>query len=140
LVDFGELNPASPIQLLVESLNAKKNLPVDILPTIIRNLSEYMQGLTIDNLSSNTWALTVQGIETLFRRIVLVLASLDEAEHLLDIMVSCLKIPGISKVCLSIYCLCAQLLSSSISGCFGSIFQGFELFHPEFEFEVQSFA
>jgi hypothetical protein len=67
----------------------------------------------------------------------MVLASLDEAEHLLDIMVSCLKIPGI---CLSIYCLCAQPLSSSISGCFGSIFQGFELFHPEFEFEVQSFA
>lgn len=40
----------------------------------------------------------IQGIETLFRRLILTLHNLEEHDYLLDIMVSVIKIPGISKV------------------------------------------
>lgn len=100
LIDFGELNPASPVQLLVENLNSKKTLPVDVLPIILRNLSEYLPCVAIDSLGTNAWTATIQGIDTLFRRIILILNSLDEAENLIFIMISLLKVPGISKVTL----------------------------------------
>ncbi|XP_058827136.1 protein unc-79 homolog isoform X1 [Topomyia yanbarensis] len=97
LTDFTELNPTSPIQLLVETLNSKKTLPVDLLPVILRNLSEYLQCVSIDSISGNIWSTVVQGIDNLFRRIVLILPSLDEADNLLHIISSILKVPQLSK-------------------------------------------
>lgn len=98
LNDFTELNPTSPVQLLLETLNSKKTLPVDMLPIILRNLSEYLQCLPIDNISGSIWSTAVQGIDSLFRRIVFILPSLDEADNLLHIMTSILKVPQLSKV------------------------------------------
>lgn len=97
LLDFGELNPTHPITLLVESLNAKKTLPLDTLPVTLRNLAEYLHFIPMDGASAAVWQVAIQGIEALFRRLILLLHNLDDAENLLDIMVSVLKIPGISK-------------------------------------------
>ncbi|XP_062699699.1 protein unc-79 homolog isoform X2 [Aedes albopictus] len=97
LNDFTELNPTSPVQLLVETLNSKKTLPVDMLPIILRNLSEYLQSIPVDNISGSIWTTAVQGIDSLFRRIVFILPSLDEADNLLHIMTSILKVPQLSK-------------------------------------------
>ncbi|KAG4066741.1 hypothetical protein HA402_012808 [Bradysia odoriphaga] len=96
LIDFQELNPTSPVHMLVDNLNSKKTLPLDTLPTWLRNLGEYLQCVPVD-AGTGSWPQVVQGIETLFRRIILSLQTLDEPTYLLDIMVSLLKIPGVSK-------------------------------------------
>lgn len=96
LLDFAELNIASPVHLLMETLNNKKTLPLD-MPIILRNLSEYLQSLPIEALSTAIWSLAIQGIEQLFRRIIFILPNLEEAESLLSIMVSVLKMPGVPK-------------------------------------------
>lgn len=99
LIDFQELNPTSPVHMLVDNLNTKKTLPLDTLPTWLRNLGEYLQCVPMDaGIGPGIWSQVVQGIETLFRRIILSLQSLDEPNYLLDIMVCVLKIPGVSKV------------------------------------------
>ncbi|XP_055589112.1 protein unc-79 homolog isoform X2 [Uranotaenia lowii] len=97
LNDFTELNPTSPVQLLVETLNTKKTLPVDMLTVILRNLSEYLQCLAIDSISGSIWSTAIQGLDSLFRRIVFIIPSLDEADNLLHIMNSILKVPQLSK-------------------------------------------
>ncbi|XP_038110168.1 protein unc-79 homolog isoform X5 [Culex quinquefasciatus] len=97
LGDFTELNPTSPVQLLIETLNSKKTLPPDLLPIILRNMSEYLQCVQIDNISPSIWSTAVQGIDTLFRRILFMISSLDEADNLLQIMTSILKVPQLSK-------------------------------------------
>lgn len=100
LIDFNELNPTSPIHLLVESLNSKKTLPLETLPTILRNMGEYLTCIPTDiGISPLIWTPVMQGIETLFRRLVLVLNSLDDPDYLPHTMVAVLKTPNISKVC-----------------------------------------
>ncbi|XP_059622044.1 protein unc-79 homolog [Phlebotomus argentipes] len=99
LMDFNELNPTSPIHLLVESLNSKKTLPLDSLPVTLRNMAEYLQCVPSD-MGPGAWSTTIQGIEALFRRLILILPSLEEPESLLDIMVTLLKIQGVSKAVL----------------------------------------
>lgn len=96
LLDFVELTIASPVHLLVESLNNKKTLPID-LPIIMRNLSEYLQCVPIDSLNAPIWSQAIQGIESLFRRIVLILPTMEEAESLLNIMISVFKMPALPK-------------------------------------------
>lgn len=101
LIDFQELNPTSPVHMLVDNLNSKKTLPLDTLPTWLRNLGEYLQCVSMDAGNAGCFdsrGQVVQGIETLFRRIILNLHSLEEPTYLLDIMVCLLKIPGVSKV------------------------------------------
>lgn len=85
--------------MLVDNLNSKKTLPLETLPTWVRNLGEYLQCVPMDaGIGNVVWQQVVQGIETLFRRIILSLNTLEEPTYLLDIMVSLLKIPGVSKV------------------------------------------
>lgn len=99
LIDFNELNPTSPIHLLVESLNSKKTLPLETLPSILRNMGEYLTCIPTDiGISPLIWTPVIQGIEALFRRLVLVLNSLDDPDYLLNTMVAVLKIPNITKV------------------------------------------
>lgn len=81
-------------------MNSKKTLPLDTLPTWLRNLGEYLQCIPMDVSNAGGFdsrGQVVQGIETLFRRIILSLHSLEEPTYLLDIMVCLLKIPGVSK-------------------------------------------
>lgn len=97
LIDFQELNPTSPVHMLVDNLNSKKTLPLDTLPTWLRNLGEYLHCVPME-AGGSFWPQVVQGIETLYRRIIFTLHSLEEPTYLLDIMVCILKIPGVSKV------------------------------------------
>ncbi|XP_063709308.1 protein unc-79 homolog isoform X4 [Culicoides brevitarsis] len=111
LLDFADLNTSSPVHFLCESLNTRKNLPVDVLPVIIRNLSEYLHAVPNDSVGANMWVQAVQGIEGLYRRILLILPSLDDAEYLLTIMISILKVPGLNKNVLDPF---SKVLSFSI--------------------------
>jgi protein unc-79 len=96
LDDFTELHPASPVHLLMESLNNKKTLPLD-LPIIMRNLSEYLQCVPIDTINTPViWTSAIQGIESLFRRIVFILPTMEEIESLLSIMSSVFKMSASS--------------------------------------------
>lgn len=98
-MDFQELNPTSPVHMLVDTLNSKKTLPLDTLHISLRNLGEYLQCVPMDaGIGISSWSLVIQGIETLFRRLILTLHNLEDHDYLLDIMVSVIKIPGISKV------------------------------------------
>lgn len=101
LMDFAELNPTSPIHLLIESLSSKKTLPLETLSVTLRNMSEYINCVPLDaGISTAVWAPVVQGIEALFRRLVLVLPSLEQPDYLLSIMVTLLKIPCVPKAIL----------------------------------------
>uniref|UniRef100_A0A182PPV4 Uncharacterized protein n=1 Tax=Anopheles epiroticus TaxID=199890 RepID=A0A182PPV4_9DIPT len=97
LNDFCELNPTSPIQMLAETLNAKKTLPIDLLPVIFRNLAEYLQCVPIDCIAGSVWLPVIQALDSLLRRVILILGSISGSEHLLDIMVAVLKVPQLSK-------------------------------------------
>lgn len=97
LIDFNELNPSSPIHLLVESLNSKKTLPMDTLPITLRNMGEYLNSVPSD-LTGFSWTPVIQGIEALFRRLVLIMHSLNDPDYLLNIIVAVLKIPSVMKV------------------------------------------
>uniref|UniRef100_A0A182YRS8 Protein MMS22-like n=2 Tax=Anopheles stephensi TaxID=30069 RepID=A0A182YRS8_ANOST len=97
LNDFSELNPTSPIQMLAETLNAKKTLPIDLLPVIFRNLAEYLQCLPIDCIAGSVWLPVIQALDSLLRRVILILGNVSGSEHLLDIMVALLKVPQLSK-------------------------------------------
>lgn len=141
LIDFQELNPTSPVHMLVENLNSKKTLPLDTLPTWLRNLGEYLQCVPMDaGIGISFWQQVVVGMETLFRRIILSLHTLEEPTYLLDIMVCLLKVPGVSKVN------CDENLSEYFSmrktilnaGYIGAIFKSFESLHSEFDCEAQS--
>ncbi|XP_045481676.1 protein unc-79 homolog isoform X1 [Harmonia axyridis] len=100
LIDFNELNPIAPLQLLLEMMNSKKTIPVDTLPTILQNISFYLNCLPLEaglGPSTPMWNSVFQQIETLFRRILLILNILDDASSLLKIMVSLFRIPPITQ-------------------------------------------
>lgn len=98
LIDFPELNPSSPIHMLVDTLNQKKTLPLETLSATLRNMGEYLQCVPLDvGIGLNSWSLVVQGIETLFRRLVLHLKDVERPDYLLDIMVCVLKVPAVPK-------------------------------------------
>ncbi|XP_046405195.1 protein unc-79 homolog isoform X2 [Ischnura elegans] len=47
LLDFNELNPIAPLQLLLENLNSRKSLPLDTLPCILHNVACYLDCLPL---------------------------------------------------------------------------------------------
>ncbi|XP_046744184.1 protein unc-79 homolog isoform X3 [Diprion similis] len=100
LVDFNELNPIAPLQLLLESLNTKKTLPLERLPTILHNVACYLDCLPLEaglGPGAATWGGLLSQIDGLFRRLVLLLNSIEDITPLLRIMVSVLKVPGIPQ-------------------------------------------
>ncbi|XP_021924860.1 protein unc-79 homolog isoform X4 [Zootermopsis nevadensis] len=99
LSDFNELNPIAPLQLLLEGLNSKKSLPGEMLSVVLPNMACYLDCLPLEaglGPGSTTWSALLTQLEILFRRLVLLLSTLDDIEPLLRIMVSVLKVPGIS--------------------------------------------
>ncbi|KAL3290395.1 hypothetical protein HHI36_023736 [Cryptolaemus montrouzieri] len=100
LVDFNELNPIAPLQLLLEMLNSKKSLPLDTLPTVLQNMSSYLNCLPLEAAlgpSTPMWSSVLQQLETLFRRMLLILNMLDDISPLLKIIISVFKIPLITQ-------------------------------------------
>jgi len=98
LLDFNELNPIAPLQLLLEALNSKKSLPGEMLSLVLPNMACYLDCLPLETgvgPASITWSALLTQLEILFRHLVLLLSTLDDVEPLLRIMVSVLKVPGI---------------------------------------------
>ncbi|XP_069685618.1 protein unc-79 homolog isoform X4 [Periplaneta americana] len=99
LLDFNELNPIAPLQLLLEGLNSKKSLPTEMLTVVLPNMACYLDCLPLEaglGPGSTTWSALLTQLEILFRRLVLLLSTIEDVEPLLRIMVSVLKVPGIS--------------------------------------------
>lgn len=85
--------------MLIEALNSKKTLPLETLPITLRNMGEYLNCVPIEaGISGSVWAPVLQGIDALFRRLVLVFNSLDNPDYLLNIIVAVLKLPSVPKV------------------------------------------
>ncbi|XP_061729504.1 protein unc-79 homolog isoform X3 [Cydia pomonella] len=97
-VDFNELYPCGPLQLVVEHLNSKKTLPIDQISVIASNICLYLSCLAPEVLGPTTacCALLSQ-LEALFRSIVLQLPALDEPGPLLRAAASVLRIPGANQ-------------------------------------------
>ncbi|XP_059468536.1 protein unc-79 homolog isoform X3 [Neocloeon triangulifer] len=100
LLDFTDLNPVQPLQLLLESLNSKKTLPVEMVPNTGHNIALYLECLqpldTGIGSSSQTWSQLLTAMESFFRRIALTLPLIDNVEPLLRLMIQTLKLPGTS--------------------------------------------
>ncbi|RZF46360.1 hypothetical protein LSTR_LSTR011144 [Laodelphax striatellus] len=97
LLDFNELNPIAPLQLLLESLNSKKSL--EGMPLILFNMACYLDCLPLEaglGPGSGTWTALLTQLELLFRRLALQLSSLHDIVPLLRIMISVLRVPGIA--------------------------------------------
>ncbi|XP_076762513.1 UNC-79 domain-containing protein isoform X8 [Xylocopa sonorina] len=100
LVDFNELNPIAPLQLLLEALNAKKSLPIERLPIILFNIACYLDCLPLEaglGPGAATWSGLLTQFDSLFRRLALMLSSIEDTTPLLRIMISLLKVPGIQQ-------------------------------------------
>ncbi|CAG9855370.1 unnamed protein product [Phyllotreta striolata] len=100
LIDFNELNPIGPIQLLLETLNSKKTLPLDILPTILQNMACYLNCLPLEvalGASTPMWGTVLQQVEILYRKLVFLLNTMEDLLPLLKIITSLFKIPLISQ-------------------------------------------
>ncbi|XP_039288508.1 protein unc-79 homolog isoform X2 [Nilaparvata lugens] len=98
LLDFNELNPIAPLQLLLESLNSKKCL--EGMPLILFNMACYLDCLPLEaglGPGSGTWNVLLVQLELLFRRLALQLSSLHDIVPLLRIMISVLRVPGIAN-------------------------------------------
>ncbi|XP_030755941.1 protein unc-79 homolog [Sitophilus oryzae] len=100
LVDFNELNPIAPLQLLLENLNSKKTLPVDLMPTILSNMASYLNCLPLEAAIGPTtpmWSTVLQQLEILYRKLLFLLNALDDVAPLLNIMASVFKMPLITQ-------------------------------------------
>nr|XP_023011875.1 protein unc-79 homolog isoform X2 [Leptinotarsa decemlineata] len=100
LIDFNELSPVAPLQLLLETFNSKKTLPVDILPTILQNMACYLNCLPLEAAlggSTPIWGTVLQQLELLYRKLIFLLNTLDDMTPLLKIMSSVFKIPLIAQ-------------------------------------------
>ncbi|XP_066903218.1 protein unc-79 homolog isoform X4 [Halyomorpha halys] len=114
LLDFNELNPLAPLQLLLESLNSKKSLP-DILPIILHNIACYLDCLPLEaglGPGSGPWSSLLTQLDILFRRLSLQI-QLATPLPLLRIMLSTLRVPGIAA-CKSILDPFSKVLSCCI--------------------------
>ncbi|XP_042883659.1 protein unc-79 homolog isoform X4 [Penaeus japonicus] len=95
LMDFNELNPSAPIQLLLETQNAKKVLPTENLTHLLGNVASYMEGVIHDGgggLSSSLVPL----FDTFLRKVLLCVSELPDLNPVLRVIVATLKIPGVS--------------------------------------------
>ncbi|KAJ0172402.1 hypothetical protein K1T71_012375 [Dendrolimus kikuchii] len=102
-VDFNELYPCGPLQLVVEHLNSKKTLPIDQITVIAGNIAMYLECLAPEALGPQSACVALlQQLETLLRSIALHLHQLDDALPLLRAATASLRIPAAAqhKVCL----------------------------------------
>ncbi|XP_037956514.1 protein unc-79 homolog isoform X2 [Teleopsis dalmanni] len=104
LQDFQELNATSPIYMVCESLQAKKSLPIDQLPTIFRNMAEYLHCVLVEGgIGQVVWAQAMQAMESLLRQVIVIMPNLTHHEYMLDLMVSSLRLNCVPKTLLDPY-------------------------------------
>ncbi|XP_066259891.1 protein unc-79 homolog [Euwallacea similis] len=100
LVDFNELSPVAPLQLLLETLNSRKNLPTENMPTILANMSAYLNCLPLENATGPSmamWSTVLQQLEIIYRKLIFLLNIFDDVTPLLNIMVAVFKLPVITQ-------------------------------------------
>ncbi|XP_075984976.1 UNC-79 domain-containing protein isoform X3 [Anticarsia gemmatalis] len=94
-VDFNELYPCGPLQLVVEHLNSKKTLPIDQITVIAGNIAMYLECLAPEALGPmSACAALVQALDALLRGAALQLAQLDDVLPLLRAATAALRIPA----------------------------------------------
>ncbi|XP_069937362.1 protein unc-79 homolog isoform X2 [Cherax quadricarinatus] len=94
LMDFNELNPSAPIQLLLENQNSKKVLPTENLAHLLGNVASYMECVGQDGgggLSSSLVPL----FDTFLRKVLLCINVMVDLNPVLRLLVAVLKIPGV---------------------------------------------
>ncbi|CAI9733136.1 QUALITY PROTEIN: unc-79 homolog [Octopus vulgaris] len=97
LIDFNELTCHTPMQLLLEGLNNKKTLPSENIMLLLSNLATYLNCIPLET-SSPLWPNILTQFEIFFRHLPLVLPNPCDTTSILRIMISILKIPGITNV------------------------------------------
>lgn len=99
LLDFNDLPPIAPLQLLLENLNSKKALPTDNLITIIDNIACYMDFLPIEvtslGMGSASWQSVLTQLETFFRGIISIIGNFENVTPIFRIMISILRVPAV---------------------------------------------
>ncbi|XP_073838659.1 UNC-79 domain-containing protein isoform X12 [Musca autumnalis] len=104
LQDFQELNASSPIYMVCEALQAKKSLPLENLPIIFRNMSEYLQCVGPDaNVVQSAWPQAMASLESLLRQVIVILPNITNHDYLLDLIVSTLRLNCVPKTLLDPY-------------------------------------
>lgn len=105
-MDFNELNPVAPLQLLLETLNSRKTLPAETMPTILSNVAAYLCCLPLENASGPSipmWSTVLQQLELIYRKLLFMLNIIDDVTPLLSIMASVFKLPLIAQFKVSIF-------------------------------------
>ncbi|XP_059218143.1 protein unc-79 homolog isoform X9 [Stomoxys calcitrans] len=104
LQDFQELNASSPIYMVCEALQAKKSLPLESLPIIFRNMSEYLQCVAPDaNIVQSAWPQAMASLESLLRQVIVILPNITNHDYLLDLIVATLRLNCVPKTLLDPY-------------------------------------
>uniref|UniRef100_A0A1A9X1K3 Protein unc-79 homolog n=1 Tax=Glossina brevipalpis TaxID=37001 RepID=A0A1A9X1K3_9MUSC len=104
LQDFQELNASSPVYMVCEALQAKKSLPLELLPIIFRNMAEYLQCIPVDsNISQAAWIQATTSLESLLRQVIVHLPTVTNHENLLSLIVATLRLNCVPKTLLDPY-------------------------------------
>ncbi|KAH8399491.1 hypothetical protein KR215_011704 [Drosophila sulfurigaster] len=104
LQDFQDLNATSPIYMVCESLTSKKALPIDQLPVIFRNMAEYLQCVPAEaGVGLAVWSQAMQAMESLLRQVIVIMPSLSNAEYMLDLIATTLRLNCVPKTLLDPY-------------------------------------
>lgn len=96
----------APLQLLLETLNSKKTLPTDMMPTILANMAVYLSCLPLENALGPTtpmWGTVLQQLEIIYRKLLFMLSAFEDVTPLLNIMASMFKLPLITQFKVRIY-------------------------------------
>lgn len=70
------------------------------MPTILQNMACYLECLPLEAAAgptTSTWSAVLQQLEILYRRILLLLNTIDDIAPLLKIMICVFKIPTVSQ-------------------------------------------
>ncbi|ODN04336.1 Protein unc-79 [Orchesella cincta] len=95
LADFAALNPVAPLQMLFETLNARKSIVMDTVAPIIENLATYMECLPLEAASA-TWSAVIPLSEAFLRKIMPLMQNLTGVDGILRTMACLMRLPGIS--------------------------------------------
>ncbi|XP_039759804.1 protein unc-79 homolog isoform X2 [Pararge aegeria] len=94
-VDFNELYPCGPLQLLIEHLNSKKTLPIDQMGVIAGNMAMYLECLAPEALGPvSACSALLAALDTLLRAVALQLPQMDDALPLLRVCAAALRVPA----------------------------------------------
>ncbi|VVC24664.1 Hypothetical protein CINCED_3A004663 [Cinara cedri] len=98
LMDFNEMNPIEPLQMVLEVLNSKKSLTTDNCIIMLSNVTYYIDILTSDTTGTTStliWTTILSHFDTMFRKVQLTISSFENINLILKLMIIVLKIPGI---------------------------------------------